>query len=194
MMGHTKNKFSPFQIKKQQGMSFIEVIVALVIMVTGILGAVAMQATAKQGSFDAMQRSLASSLAQDIIARMRASAPLISPNLALNAYVSNDYGNAIGVGGNACGAAPGCNNAAVISNDIFEWELALMGGDVTSGGQNVGGLVGAAACISQVNNFYTVVVSWQSKSSTTDSANNNCGAIGSNSRRQVVVQAFIFNI
>ena len=56
---------------KQKGMTFIEVLIALVIMVTGILGAVAMQATAKKGSFDAMQRSLASSLAQDIIERMR---------------------------------------------------------------------------------------------------------------------------
>ncbi|MCI2283138.1 type IV pilus modification protein PilV [Colwellia sp. MSW7] len=57
--------------KKQRGMTFIEVLVSLFIMVTGILGAVAMQANAKKGSFDAMQRSLASSLTQDIIERMR---------------------------------------------------------------------------------------------------------------------------
>lgn len=57
--------------KSQKGMTLIEVLVALVILVTGIFGAVAMQASAKKGSFDAMQRSVASALAQDIIERMR---------------------------------------------------------------------------------------------------------------------------
>ncbi|GAW94763.1 MULTISPECIES: type IV pilus modification protein PilV [Colwellia] len=193
MMGKTINKFSSPRIKKQQGMSFIEVLIALVILVTGILGAVAMQITAKQGSFDAMQRSLASSLVQDIIARMRANAPLINPNLTLNQYARNDYGSAIGVAGNRCNLAPGCITADVISNDIYEWELALMGADVTSAGKNVGGLVGAAACISQNGNVYTVTVSWQAKSKTTDSAVINCGVSGAK-RRQVVVQTFIYNI
>ena len=59
------------QPRKHQGMTLIEVMVALIILVLGILGAVGMQATAKQGSFDAMQRSIASSLAQDIVERMR---------------------------------------------------------------------------------------------------------------------------
>jgi len=185
-----------FSLKQQQGMSFLEVIIGLVILVTGILGAVAMQATAKQGSFDAMQRSLASSLAQDIIARMRANAPLASPNLTLNTYARNDYGSELDAVGDRCNVAPGCNSAAMIANDMYEWELALMGGDVTLNGKDVGGLVGAAACISQSlvdSNEYTVIVSWQAKTATTDSAINTCGATGQK-RRQVVVQAFIFNI
>jgi type IV pilus assembly protein PilV len=192
-MVNRNNKLSFYRMKKQQGMSFIEVLVGLVILVTGILGAVAMQVTAKQGSFDAMQRSLASSLAQDIIARMRANAPLVNPNLILNLYARNDYGVALDVPGDRCRAAPGCNTANVISNDRYEWELALMGADVTSGGLNAGGLVDAAACITQNNNFYTVIVSWQAKSATTDSAINSCGTSGSK-RRQVVVQSFIYNI
>ncbi len=191
----------PSQKKKQQrGMSFIEVIVGLVILVTGILGAVAMQATAKQGSFDAMQRSLASSLAQDIIARMRANAPLINPNLTLNAYALNNYGallNGDPDPGNLCKAAPGCLANAMIANDIYEWEVALMGADVMQGLTRVGGLVGAAACIIQDAadvNEYTVIVSWQARSATSDNAVQNCGVANSRNRRQVVVQAFIFNI
>jgi len=193
-MNDKMNKLPSQRIKKQLGMSFIEVLVALVILVTGILGAVAMQATAKQGSFDAMQRSLASSLAQDIIARMRANAPIISPELTLNTYARNDYGTALDVPGDRCATVAGCNAGQMIANDMFEWELALMGADVLAGGENAGGLVGAAACITQNVNSYTVVVSWQAKSSTTDSAVNACGAAGSVNRRQVVVQAFIFNL
>jgi len=193
-MSHKMNKI--FSLKKQQGMSFLEVIIGVVILVTGILGAVAMQATAKQGSFDAMQRSLASSLAQDIVARMRANAPLINPNLTLSTYARDDYGTELDAAGDRCNAAPGCNSVAMMANDMYEWELALMGGDVTLDNKNVGGLVGAAACISQSvvdSNEYTVIVSWQAKSATADSANNTCGTSGEN-RRQVVVQAFIYNI
>ena len=72
---------------QQCGMTFIEVLIALVIMVTGILGAVAMQATAKKGSFDAMQRALASALAQDIIERMRSNDATTLANYAGTEYV-----------------------------------------------------------------------------------------------------------
>lgn len=197
-MDDEMNKLSYQRKKQQRGMSFIEVLVGLVILVTGILGAVAMQATAKQGSFDAMQRSLASSLAQDIIARMRANAPLINANLTLRAYARNDYDDpAVGVICNTVNTADGCLSAAMIANDRFEWGRALTGQDVMQGARPVGGLVGAAACIIQDAgdvNEYTVIVSWQARSATSDNAAQNCGVADSRNRRQVVVQAFIFNI
>jgi type IV pilus assembly protein PilV len=174
-------------IKKAIGMTFIEVLVALVIISTGFLGAVAVQATAKQGSFDAMQRSLASSLAQDIIARMRANNPA---NLA--GYVANDYGDTMdAIPANRCNSTVvPCNAVQMLANDQYEWELALMGGDVTSAFGNAGGLIGATGCILRNGSAMTVVVSWQAKKEMTDAAKANCGAAGSK-RRQVVMQAFI---
>lgn len=189
------NKISMFTNSKvavQKGMTFLEVLIAVVIIVTGILGAVAMQATAKQASFDAMQRSIASSLAQDIIARMRVNAPLANPNATLNQYVGADYGNSLNVPGNRCDTVPGCGSANMISNDIYEWELALIGADVSSGTYSVGGLVGAEACITEVNNLYTVIISWQAKGEVADSSTNTCGASG-DKRRQVVIRSFIYN-
>jgi type IV pilus assembly protein PilV len=177
----------------QKGMTFIEVIVALVIIVTGILGSVAMQATAKQGSFDAMQRSLASSLAQDIIARMRSQAPAMNPDVTLSTYVQSNYGTGEYAAGDRCNTDAACDSDVMIANDMYEWELALMGGDVTAGTANVGGLVGGRGCIIQNGNAYTVVVSWQGRTNTVDAGagDNACGVNGSK-RRQVVVQAFIF--
>jgi type IV pilus assembly protein PilV len=169
-------------------MTFLEVLIALVIMVTGILGAVAMQVTAKQGSFDAMQRSLASSLAQDIIAKIRASDPT---NLA--AYVADDYGVTLNDLPSLRCAQPNalCTPAQMVTNDIYEWELALVGGDVTSEGKNRGGLIGGQGCIFQNGNALTVVVSWQGRNEIKDSKKSDgCGA-ASKKRRQVVVQAFI---
>ncbi len=182
-------------LKKHYGMTFIEVLIALVILVTGILGAVAMQATAKQGSFDAMQRSIASSLAQDIIGRMRANAPSVNPNLTLNSYVRDDYGETLdALPANRCiDSIVACLPAAIATNDRFEWERAIMGGDVTSGGASVGGLVEGRGCIAQNGHMYTVVVSWQGRTDTVDAGAglNSCG-ISSLKRRQVVVQAFIY--
>lgn len=195
-MQFNMKKLPPKMNRQQQGMTFIEVLIALVILVTGILGAVGMQATAKQGSFDAMQRSIASSLAQDIISRMRANAPTADADITLANYALSDYGSALNAEpDNRCDTEAGCTVASgnMITNDIYEWEVALMGADVLSGTNNAGGLVGAAACISQDGHAYTVVVSWQAKSTLTDNAAFECGAAGGN-RRQVVVETFIYNI
>jgi type IV pilus assembly protein PilV len=173
---------------KQQGLTFIEIIIALVIIVTGILGAVALQATAKKSSFDAMQRSLASSLAQDMIARIRA-----NDISSLAGYARDDYGVALDAlpAVNCSLANVPCSPAEILANDLFEWERSLVGNDVTNNGVNAGGLVGGRGCISQNGNAITVVISWQGREAISDNNNNeSCGAAGSK-RRQVVVQAFI---
>ncbi len=173
---------------KQAGMTFIEVLIALVIMVTGILGAVAMQATAKKGSFDAMQRSLASSLAQDIIERMRS-----NDSSALTNYAETNYGVTLdAVPSKRCKTSGGlCTTTEMANNDKYEWELALMGADVKSGTHNAGGLVNARACIGVNNNAVTVVITWQGRTELVNGSTESCGDTGSR-RRQVLVEAFIF--
>jgi len=185
---------------KVNGMTFIEVLIALVILVTGILGAVAMQATAKKGSFDAMQRSLASSLAQDILEKMRSNdASPTQPTL-------NSYAGTYGANDPGVAPVPACNQVAalctpgqMVTNDIYQWTQALRGANVTSGGQNTGGLVGAIGCITEANNAVTVTISWQGRTSTDDGAaassdfdvNSACGA-ANDRRRQVHIQAFVY--
>ncbi|WP_286235262.1 type IV pilus modification protein PilV [Thalassotalea sediminis] len=173
---------------QQRGMTFIEVLVALFLLIVGLLGAVAMQATVKKSSFDAMQRSLASSLAKDMIERMRSNDPD-----TLATYAKTDYGVALdAIPANRCnvqGAA--CTAAQMATNDMYEWELALMGADVTSGGDRRGGLIDARGCVSHNANAVQVVVTWKGRTSTTDAKKvDNCGA-ASDKRRQVVVEAFI---
>ena len=182
------------KISKHGGMTFIEVLIALFILVTGIIGAVATQASAKKGSFDAMQRSLASSLAQDIIERMR-------NNQSSGAFLEN-YEGTYGAGSSA--PASRCNTAAslctpleMVANALYEWEQTLLGSEVKSGSNNHGGLLGATGCISHNNNSVTVVVSWEGRFESTDAGAANiafassCGT-SSKKRRQVVIQAFIY--
>ena len=172
---------------KQKGMTFIEVLIALVIMVTGILGAVAMQATAKQSSFDAMQRSLASSLAQDILERMRSNA---SANL-------NGYAGTYGANDPGAAPAPACNTsgtlctpAQLMATDLHQWTQSLRGADVTLAGSNVGGLVDGRGCITEANNAVTITITWQSKAKTVDGGGGACGTSNSK-RRRVSIAAFI---
>lgn len=173
---------------KQKGMTFIEVLIALVIMVTGILGAVAMQATAKKGSFDAMQRSLASSLAQDIIERMRG-----NNSAVLASYAGTNYGLVLNaIPGNRCNTSVGvCNGAEMTTNDLYEWEKALMGADVTNGTKNTGGLIDARGCVNVNNNAVTVVITWQGRTELVNGSSESCGDTNSK-RRQVLVEAFVF--
>lgn len=188
-------KQRPNNYKKSMGMTFIEVLIAFLILATGILGAVAMQASAKKGSFDAMQRSIASSLAQDILERMRAND---SSDSFLDAYNGTDYGASLNSEPQRCNTvATACSPAQMVTNDLYEWELSLMGADVKNGTANNGGLVGANACIQHSNNTVVVVISWEGREETTDGASDNiafaktCGT-SNTQRRQVVVDGFIF--
>jgi len=182
------------QKKNQKGVTFLEVLIAMVILVTGILGAVAMQATAKQSSFDAMQRSLASSLAQDIISRIRAND---ATNLAL--YVSNPSDNYGEVLDTEPDEAFRCNLPMVMctpqelaTHDRYEWELALLGGDVIRlNGDRNGGLINGRGCVFQTGNALTVVVSWNGRNEIRDSNKSEACGTASLQRRQVVVEAFI---
>jgi len=184
---------TPKPILKNKGMTFIEVLISLVILVTGILGAAAMQASAKKGSFDAYQRSIASALTQDIIERMRNNDPDF-----LSLY-EGDYGvDPAPVPGVVCNS-PGilCNTPAqVTAYDIFEWSQALRGANTMNNGNRAGGLIDAIGCIAVENQKVTVMVSWQGRVVTKDGAVNNglvaaeCGTAG-NSRRQVMIDVFI---
>ena len=171
---------------KQRGMTFIEVLVALVIMVTGILGAVAMQATAKKGSFDAMQRSIASSLAQDILERMRGNDSATLANYAATNYGVGKYK---GYKVASCKTLAGCVSDDMRKNDQYEWDLALLGEN--EAGDKVGGLVNAKACISVNNNAVTVVITWKGKEKIITGSTEGCGSTGK-VRRQVLVEAFVY--
>ena len=182
--------------KNKRGMTLIEVMVALVILVTGILGAVGMQAIAKQGSFDAMQRSLASALAQDIIARMRSNDANNDTSVLAN-YVGT-YGNSAVPVPEECDTNTAlCTPAQMAILDLYEWEQSIMGADVMQGTTNAGGLLGAFACISHINNAVSVVITWQGRTSINDGASSNstfaksCGTTG-DKRRQIAVNAFIY--
>lgn len=182
------------EMVNQRGMTFIEVLVALFILVTGILGAVAMQTIAKQSSFDAMQRSLASALAQDIVERMR----INSADALVLASYNGTYGATALPAPTRCNVvADNCDAAQMTSNDLFEWSQALRGAEATINGVNAGGLINARGCIQAVNQVVNISISWEGRFETSDGAtgkDTDCGSgsITNKKRRQVTLTAFLF--
>ncbi len=110
------------------GFTLIEVMVALIVLVLGVLGAAAMTLSAIRDSKQSGLRSQASAMAYELSDLMRA----------------NSSGNeAIFTGGApssvaACWSAAGCLPSEMAKNDYFEWRAKLTG---------VNGLPNSAAVI-----------------------------------------------
>lgn len=173
----------------QRGVGLLEVLIAIVLLAVGILGLASMQISAKRLNADALQRSIATELAHDIIERMRS-----NPD-QLAAYVGTYGGESIGTAPTSCSSGA-CAPATLATRDVWEWEQALDGASetITEGGQtrSVGGLLTPRGCIVNAAGTVTVTIAWQGYESLSDLSANTCGAdaglYGTNdSQRQLLV-------
>lgn len=190
--------------RSQSGFSFIEVLIAFLVLATGLVGAVAMQAVAKKSSFDAQQRSIAISLASDILNRIKA-----NPSQLAN-YIASDNadGDTHGLPSTRCNGSSGnCSAAQLLANDLYEWEQSLVGADTKKSSKNIGGLASPIGCIldpSTSTNDIAIVISWTGRNELSDAGSANstgdnsisdassCGADSDKSRRQVAIRTVIF--
>jgi type IV pilus assembly protein PilV len=113
-------------IKKQTGFTLIEVLVAVVILALGLIGLAGLQATGLANNQSAYNRSQVSQLAYDITDRMRSNSSVAA------SYVAATAAGSIPVcpnGTNPCTSctttATPCNQAAMVTKDVFEWKNAL---------------------------------------------------------------------
>jgi type IV pilus assembly protein PilV len=139
---------------KQQGYSLVEVLIGILILTVGILGMATMQLSAKRIGFDALQRSIATSLAHDIIERIR------SNPKAVPAYIVNNLGAGSSEPSPNCYSAD-CSATQLAAHDLWEWEQALIGASEKMGTSSVGGLVNPRACITHFNGLITVTIVWK---------------------------------
>ncbi|WP_199609388.1 type IV pilus modification protein PilV [Flocculibacter collagenilyticus] len=193
--------------RTQSGFSFVEVLVAFFILATGILGTIAMQATAKKSSFDALQRAIALSLANDMLHRIKA-----NPN-QIDAYIASDNatGDVFDEPTQRCNTlANTCTPEQIRLNDLHEWEQDLIGANAQTGNDiAVGGLINPTGCILDPStttlNDVAIVISWQGREMLADAGESNeaggdrnidgakeCGMEDDKRRRQVVIRTVIF--
>lgn len=157
-------------INRQQGLSLLEVLISLLILVFGILGMIGLQARAQIGTFESYQRGQALILAQDMADRMMIN------RVAASCYAfTTDTANGTPYVGTGYSGTPICVTTAgtaamqtLAANDLAAWNNTLKGAAEVLGGAQVGGLLGARGCISfdAATSRYRISVAWQGMAQT----------------------------
>ncbi|WP_051484493.1 type IV pilus modification protein PilV [Shewanella waksmanii] len=158
-------------VQNGRGFSLIEVMVALVILVIGLVGVFNLHVVAKRGSFESFQQTQASYYANDVINRMK-----LNRNELAN-YAGSYSGN-LSEPAKSCDVAVAANAICTTTEtrqwDLYQWEQLFTGAAEQVGGRNVGGLDTPTACVSvQGNGTVTVVMAWRGIREVSDGAANN---------------------
>jgi len=172
-----------------KGFTLLETLIAFVVLTVGLLGAVALQAQAKQASYDSLQRAAALNLANDIIGRIAANdtaAAMAIYNTNISYTEAANYSN---VG--AC-LNNQCTDTALANFDIEQWKKAIKAKEGT------GTLSNATICIIPTINAdqvdLNVVITWLGRQKITQSNVNAATVCGStdSKRKMVSINRFIF--
>lgn len=174
------------------GFTMLELLVSMVIVLLGVLGLAGLIVRSNQAELESYQRIHALVLAQDMGDRINA-----------NRRVATCYSNgATGVElGTGSGGPPACltgepTQQYQADQDLAAWHNQLLGSAEVLSGANVGAMIGARGCITQIDaatQIYMVSVAWQGLVATAASGNT-CGQGqygAENLRRVVTVQVRI---
>ena len=164
--------------RSQAGGLLIEVLVSLVVFSFGLLGYTAMQARGAVAEFEALQRSQALVLVEDMVSRLNA-----------NRANADDYVSAAMIGS---GDVADCAGLAGADLDLCEWGNLIRGTTEFRSGVAIGSMTSARGCIRQAPGStarYVISVVWQGQVPTAGPASN-CGqgdaAFPEEARRRVV--------
>jgi type IV pilus assembly protein PilV len=134
----------------QAGALLIEVLVAVLLLAFALLGLASMQARASSIEFEALQRSQALVLVDDMVSRM-----------SLNRANAGDYVTAGLIG---AGAVVDCSSLVGAAKDLCEWSNQIRGSTETRAGARVGSMLAARGCIARAaatTHLFVVSVTWQ---------------------------------
>src|SRR5262245_37855713 len=120
-------KTSPIH-RKAAGFTLLEVLITIVVVAFGLLGLAGLQVFALKNNQSAAMRVIATSLANDMIDRMKGNFGGVVAG-GYNRPSTADYGTAVA----SCNQAGGCSSAELAQNDLKEWRdrvvASLPGGD-----------------------------------------------------------------
>jgi len=166
------------QFAGQRGISLIEVLVSVVIIAVGLLGIATLQLMSKRSNFEAVERTLATQLANDIIERMR------SDSKELDTYAGTATSPVPALTGDSAPPAKNCTRAnpcdpeELATFDLYEWDQAIAGAAETAAGAKTGGLALPTACLTTTvaaggdkSGQYTVTIVWRGPTELSDPQN-----------------------
>lgn len=143
-MRHLSNPNLP----SQRGLSLIEVLVTIVILVVGMLGMAGIQARTLNLEYESYQRGQALLLLEDMASRMNGNAT----NAA--SYITTGVGTGT--------EDADCTEGEQATKDLCEWSKLLKGVTETINNNKVGAVVNGLGCIRRASaTQYYVSVAWQ---------------------------------
>lgn len=157
--------------RQEGGLTLIEVLVSVIILLVGLLGLAALMTNSQKAEAESYQRAQALLLLQDMVGRINANRAVAACYaVTTDASTGTPY---LGVGADVstlvCGVGSATANTRAIQ-DLSAWSSLLAGASETSGGTNLGAMVGARGCVTAPNpnpdNIYTVSVAWQGLTAT----------------------------
>ena len=116
--------------RRSRGATLIEVLIAVLVLAVGILGLMGLQINGKRTTYEALQRSAAVNLAQDMINRMRAN-PNVAPTITFldDEYDTGaDYDNGGVGGGQVATPAVDCAEAGAGCTRVYDPATVLASG------------------------------------------------------------------
>jgi type IV pilus assembly protein PilV len=155
-----------------KGTSLVEVMVAVFVFSIGLLGIATLQVQSKRSNFEAIQRTTASMLTNDLMERLR------SNTTGLNTYITH-AGLPLGGGQIASEPTPNCFSTAspctpvqLATHDLWEWEQSIDGATEVEAGAQSGGLVSPTACVTGPvgggTGEYAIAIAWRGSSELAD--------------------------
>jgi type IV pilus assembly protein PilV len=149
---------------RARGFAIIEVLVTLVIVLLGMLGAAGVLVRSHQSSMEAYQRTQALVLVEDMLDRISANRPVADCYAVTDAGAGAPHLGTGYAGMPDCGLGTPAQQATAI-RDLQQWSQLLQGAAETdAGGAFVGAMIGARGCVSYdvASDSYSVTVTWQS--------------------------------
>jgi type IV pilus assembly protein PilV len=147
----------------QRGFAMIEVLVTLVIVLLGLLGAASVLVRSHQSSMEAYQRTQALVLLEDMLDRISANRPVADCYAVTTAGTGTPHLGTGYAGTPSCGLGTPEQQATAI-RDLQQWSQLLRGAAETdAAGAFVGAMIGARGCVSYdaASDTYSVTVTWQ---------------------------------
>ena len=160
------------------GFSLLEVMVALFVLSIAMIGIAGLQVTSKRTNFEAVQRTTATMLAQELLERIRAN------DGQLTTYTNGGVGRTIqlavsdGITATDC-VTVACDSATLAMYDLYEFSQALAGIAESVGGNATGGLAEPTACITgpvATPGFVNVALAWRGMTRLGNPTLHACGA------------------
>lgn len=157
--------FSRITQRRVSGFSMIEVLVTLIVLMFGLLGAVGLMSASQKAELESYQRIQAIILLDDMVGRINANRKVASCYAVTTLTSGSPFlgtGSTAGTPTCAVAGVSADQNARAIS-DLTDWGNTLLGNSEVLGGNNNGAMIGARGCISYdaTNDIFIVSVTWQ---------------------------------